>query len=210
MKFTSALSFVALFAVSSEAFTPLQSIKTDSFALYAHSTREEFVKNMAIGLTSAFVLAQNPSDANAYKYAGIGRGSAGVLDPKEAIVDADVLASESVQQALAKVKAYKSTVNEMMSALKSDSQADLGSVIRKEFDFVALRANLNTLNSAFDEETQRGTDRLIRLVMQDLTELETANKQKPGIPRSEIRLNAMMGKLAKLDGSFGDFLAFTN
>lgn len=67
---------------------------------------------------------------------------------------------------------------------------------------------MNTLNSAFDEDTQRGTDRLVRLIMQDITELETANKQKEGVKRSEKRLGIMFGKLDKLEKAFGDYLAF--
>lgn len=132
-----------------------------------------------------------------------------MLDPATAIIDDEILASSAVQNAFAKVKDYKSTVASLKSTLDSNKQADIGSVIRKDLDFVQLRADLNTLNSAFDEDTQRGTDRLVRLIMQDVTELETANKQKEGVARSEKRLAIMLGKLDKLDKAFGEYLAFT-
>jgi hypothetical protein len=81
-------------------------------------------------------------------------------------------------------------------------------VVRKQFDFSKLRSDLNTFNSAFDEDTQKGTDKLVRVILQDLTELETANKQKEGIERSERRVNNMMAKIDKLQLTFDDFLKF--
>jgi len=97
----------------------------------------------------------------------------------------------------------------MQSDLKGNSQADIGPTVRAKFDFVKLRADLNTANSAFDEDTQRGTDRIARLILQDITELETANRQKDGVARSEKRLTIMTKKLDKLSKAFSDYLAFT-
>merc|ERR1712038_456235 len=101
-----------------------------------------------------------------------------------------------------KVKSYKKTVESIKATLESNKQADVGPIIRKDLDFVALRTDLNTLNTAFDEDTQGGTDRLVRLIMQDITELETANRQKEGVARSEKRLSIMFSKLEKLDKAF--------
>ena len=97
----------------------------------------------------------------------------------------------------------------MKKALAENSQVDLKPVLRKEFDFAILRGDLNTLNTAFDEETQRGTDRLIRVILQDLNELEASNAQKEGVPRSDIRLSKMNGKLDKLQVAFDTFLKFS-
>ena len=137
-----------------------------------------------------------------------GPGSA-VIDPKDSIVDDEIFKTAPVQKALKAVKNYSSIVSEMKKALTANSQVDLKPVIRKEFEFSALRADLNTLNTAFDEDTQRGTDRLIRVILQDLTELEIANAQKDGIPRSDIRLSKMNGKLDKLEDAFNTFLKFS-
>ena len=125
-----------------------------------------------------------------------------MLNPTDAIIDEEILKSTQVQNAWGKIKAYLNGVPlvKMKAALETEP--------RKEFDSVALRTSLNTVNSAFDEDTQRGTDRLIRNIMQDITELETSNRQKPGVPRSDIRLNIMKGKLDKLAKAFGDYLAF--
>lgn len=103
---------------------------------------------------------------------------------------------------------YAAQVKDMKSKLQADSQVNLGPVLRKEFDFSKLRADLNTVNTAFDEETQRGTDRLIRVILQDLSELEVANTQKEGIPRSDIRVAKMAAKLDKLESAFDDYLKF--
>ena len=150
-----------------------------------------------------------PEQASAAKYGGFGAGSPNVFSPSDAIVDEDILKSGPVQSALERVKGYSNLVKEMGAALDKDPQLDLGPTIRKQFDFVQLRSSLNTLITAFDEDTQRGTDRLIRLVMQDLTELETSNRQKDGITRSDRRLDIMKGKLNKLGTSFDDLLALS-
>ena len=150
-----------------------------------------------------------PAPAQAAKYGGFGAGSPGVLDPKTAEIDQDVFKSTEVQNALNKVKGYQAAVRSMQSTLASDPQANVKKTILKELDFAELRATLNTVNSAFEEDTQRGTDLLIRAIIQDITELETANQQKEGIPRSERRLEIMNGKLAKLDKAFSGFLDFT-
>jgi len=168
--------------------------------------RLQFIQQTVAATAAAFTLL--PNSANAAKYGSFGAGSPEVLDPSTAVVDEEILASEPVQKAFAAVKSYKKTIEDIKSLLDSNNQADVGPIIRKELDFVQLRADLNTLNSAFDEETQRGTDRLVRLIMQDVTELETANKQKPGVERSEKRLSIMYGKLEKLNKAFADYLAF--
>merc|ERR1712157_579462 len=119
-----------------------------------------------------------------------------------------ILASEGVQKSLKEVQTFLDSVQSMQAALAKDSQADIGPTIRREFDFSKLRVSLNTLNSAFDEDTQRGTDRIIRIIIQDITELEASNKVKEGGVRSERRLGIMNGKLTKLAKAFDDFLAF--
>jgi hypothetical protein len=149
-----------------------------------------------------------PGVASAAKYGAIGASSPGVLDPKEAIVDDQIFASSAVQNALKSVKSYSALVGEMKKALAENDQVNLGPVLRKQFDLGKLRSDLNILNSAFDEDTQRGTDRLIRGILQDLTELETANSQKEGIERSPRRVGNMNAKLEKVQGAFSGYLAF--
>ena len=169
------------------------------------TSRADFVRNLSFTAASLAIL---PKPASAAKYGGFGAGSPEVIDPKSAIVDEEILATDAVQKSLAGIKSYVSSVKSMQATLSSDGQADIGSTIRKDFDFVQLRTTLNTLNSAFDEDTQRGTDRIIRIILQDITELEASNKVKEGGVRSERRLGIMNGKLAKLEKAFNDLLAF--
>jgi hypothetical protein len=179
-----------------------------SLALNAETTRTEFIKQSVA--TIAASLAFLPGQANAANYGGLGAGSPEVFDPKDAIVDTDILKSDSVQKGLSAVRGYKQSVVDMKATLASDNQADIGPKIRKDFDFSVIRTDLNAINAALDEDTQRGTDRIVRAILQDITELEVAQKQKPGVPRSETRLKNVCGKLDKLEKSFDDYLAFAN
>jgi hypothetical protein len=51
-------------------------------------------------------------------------------------------------------------------------------------------------NEAFSEDTQRGTDRLIRNVIQDLTELDRESIIKIGKTRSEVKVKAVEKRLS--------------
>lgn len=174
-------------------------------SLNAESSRKQFLAQSA-AFAAALVFA--PTQSQAAKYGDFGAGSPLVLDASTAEVDADILGSSAVQGAISKIRGYKASAQEMKKTLQADSQANIRPYIVKELDFATIRDTMNTFNTAFDEDTQRGTDRLIRVIMQDITELEQANAQKDGIPRSERRLDTMYSKLAKLDNAFGDFLAF--
>ncbi len=161
----------------------------------------------AVAATVAWTVDASP--ASAAKYGSFGSDSPEVLDPADAIVDSGVLKSDVVQNAISKTKRYQAAVQSLQAALDQQPQANLIPYIRKEFDFVQVRGDLNTLNLPLDEETQRGTDRIIRIILQDITELESASQQKDGVPRSDRRLDAVRGKLTKLNQAFSDLLAFT-
>jgi len=171
------------------------------------TTRSTFLKQAAVcsGVFAAFLPT---TEANAAKYGSFGAGSPEVLNPTDAVVDKELLQSADIQKSLAAVKNYLETVNSVKQALIKDSQADVNGFVAKEFDFVQLRTDLNTLGTVYDEDTQRGTDRLIRIILQDITELLVTSKLKSGIPRSDRRLEAMNRKLEKLSKAFEDFLAF--
>ena len=96
-----------------------------------------------------------------------------------------------------------------MTELSSNTQADLIPGIRKTFEFSKLRNDMNTFGTSFDEDTQRSIDRISRLIIQDVTELEAASAFKGG-GRSEKRYANVLGKLKKLDGAFGELLAYTS
>lgn len=171
------------------------------------TSRLEFIQTAsAATLISALTGAAGP--ANAAKYGSFGAGSPEVIDPKSAIIDKEILESTEVQNAISGIRTYLDAVTSMQADLSADGQADVGPTLRSKFDFVKLRTDLNLATTALDEDTQRGTDRIGRLIMQDITELEAANRQKDGIPRSEKRLEIMNRKLSKLSKAFSDYLAF--
>jgi len=203
----SALSFTTAKGISKQ-HEPL-AMSADSESSSTNPTRHQFLQTLTTSaLLTTMTLTTSSLPASAAKYGGFGADSPNVLDPKTATIDRDILASESCQKAIASITQYSKAVKFLQDKLKENDQTDIGPFLRKEFDFTKLRSDLNAVNEAFDEDTQRGTDRLVRLVLQDITELEAANRQKEGVPRSEKRLGIMQGKLSKLDRAFSDFLAF--
>jgi hypothetical protein len=175
------------------------------------SRRAMMSRVIGIGSTSFVSSLLLPiSSASAAQYGGFGAGSPEVIDPTTAQFDIDVLKSSSVQKAIDTVREYKSGVNQMQSSLNQDAQVDLHSILVKRYDPATVRTTLNTVNTAFEEDTQRGTDRLIRAILQDVTELDLANAVKAGTSRSVRRVETLQAKLSKLDKAFGDILAFVD
>jgi hypothetical protein len=190
--------------------TETSSLQAEHQQTTSSTTRGAFLSQAAAAVTASLLMGGvvTPAPANAAKYGQFGAGSPLVLDPTDADIDRDVLGSSSVQNAIRKVKDYQTKVQEMQASLAADNQANLRRTILKEFDFAQLRDTLNSIDAAIEEDSQKGVDRLIRAILQDLTELEIANTQKDGIQRSPRRLEIMNGKLAKLDQAFNDYLAF--
>lgn len=192
---------------SAMAFTTPSQTTRFPVSLSAETTRTNFIKQASSTIAgAAFLITSTP--ANAAKYGKIGKGSPLVLDPDTAEVDQEILNSAPVQKAFANLKQYNAAAKSIKGVLQKNPQANVGPEIQKYFEFSRLRVDLNTLNSVFDEDTQKGTDRLIRNILQDITELEVQSVIKDGIPRSDIRLNKMIAKCDKLTKAFDDYLAF--
>ena len=71
-----------------------------------------------------------------------------------------------------------------------------------------LRDAMNKFNTAFDEETQRGTDRLIRVALQDITELQREVIVKDGKSRSEAKAAIVDKRLAALEDALTTLSSF--
>jgi len=71
------------------------------------------------------------------------------------------------------------------------------------------RVSLQVVTTVFDDTTQGTTDRVIRAILYDLTELETASRLKKGeterTPKKIANVNKWFGKL---DKDFDDLLAY--
>merc|ERR1712146_552642 len=131
-----------------------------------------------------------------------------VIDPKDAVIDTELLKSTEVQTSIKDVKTYRETVSRIAKNLKTDTQYDMLPEIRQEFEFSKLRDTLNQVNTVFDEDTQKGTDRLVRVILQDVNELGESSRMKSGYPRSDKKAVFISKKLAKLEKAFGDLLEF--
>lgn len=205
-------------SVSSSLTTATSSVVADysPSALFAagapqEQSRAAFLSHAGAAVFTAFaVVGAAAQPAAAAQYGSFGAGTSPlVLNPADAEIDAQVLQSPKVQAALQKVRTtYQPAVARMQAALAADPQSNVRATLTKELDAAGLRDALNTINAAFEEDTQRGTDRLIRVILQDITELDMANTQKEGVARSPRRVEIMNGKLSKLAQAFDDYLAF--
>jgi hypothetical protein len=129
-----------------------------------------------------------------------------MIQPSTAEIDYDLLKSSPVKDAIVTIQKARASVSQLQTLLLADPQAVVTSAAVG--DPYKLREALNLINRAFDEDTQRNTDRLIRGVVQDLVEFDIAAAQKDGIARSTRRLDNVNSKLFKLARTFDDFLAF--
>ncbi|EWM22295.1 hypothetical protein Naga_100933g3 [Nannochloropsis gaditana] len=131
-----------------------------------------------------------------------------VIKPSDAEVDQDILKSSEVQNELKAIRNYKEGVSSLRSELAGNAQVDLYSRVRKDLDVSSLRDSLNKVNTVFSEDTQRGTDRIVRIILQDVNELEAATRQRPGTQRSDTKLKLITKKLKKLDAAFAELLTY--
>ncbi|CAN0155350.1 unnamed protein product, partial [Ectocarpus sp. 8 AP-2014] len=131
-----------------------------------------------------------------------------VLDPRSAVKDSDKMASDGVKKDLAALKNYQSATKDISAALAKDPQANVLPKVQQTFKFAEFRQVLNGVNDVFDEDTQRGTDLIIRNMLQDALELSQASKMKPDVPRSARKVEILNKKLKKLDQAFDTLNAY--
>lgn len=122
-----------------------------------------------------------------------------IVKATDAVLDEEALNSAEFKAALKELKSYYSTVKSLRESVTSDGQFDIGKVISTDFDANKVRSTFNALNAVFDKDTQKGTDRLQRGIIQDLLEIDTSAKLTPGKPRSPKKLALVNEKLAKLE-----------
>ncbi|KAJ1411400.1 hypothetical protein B484DRAFT_402649 [Ochromonadaceae sp. CCMP2298] len=164
------------------------------------------IATAVVSILSAGVLQLAP--VQAANYGGFGSTYAAVLDPKKAEMNEETYKSGDVTSALEGVKGYTSTVAAMRADLAKDSQTPLSKRLFTELSPGKLRTVLNKYNNAFAEDTQRGTDRLIRNILQDVTELEREAIIKPGKARPESKVRLIERRLAAAETSLKELCAF--
>lgn len=169
------------------------------------SRRDFFAKSFAGAAAGAFV---STSAASAANYFGDKDKYPGVVKPSDAVIDQELLGTDSVKNGIESLKKYSASTKELQSQMAKDGQAAINSEVRKTFEVSKLRCALNDVNVVFDEDTQRGTDRLIRDIIQDVFEVENVSRVKEGVPRSTRKIETINKRLQKLDKAFTDVLAF--
>jgi hypothetical protein len=130
--------------------------------------------------------------------------------PQDAEIDDDLIKSGKVQGSLKKIKGYKAATASLKSQFDSNTNLNLIPTIRKDLDVSELRNDLNNVGTAFDDETQQTTDRILRAILYDVTELENVATPKKGaeINRSAKRIKAINQWFSKIDNDLTDFLSY--
>ena len=101
--------------------------------------------------------------------------------PKDADVDDELFATKPVQESLARLKKAKAAGQALKATFAKDTNANLIPAIRKDFDFAALRNDLNVVSTIFDDQTQVTTSSPL-----------TASSSSPSRPLSSPSLTSSL------------------
>eukprot|EP01038_Epipyxis_sp_PR26KG_P014074 gene14074-18884_t len=171
------------------------------------STQQKMkILTAALSILTAFSIDWAP--ANAANYGGFGSTYAEVVDPKTAVINEDAIKSEDVKSGYTGLIALKSTISAIKDDISKNPKLEVSQRLAKELEPGAVRLVLNKYNSAFSEDTQRGTDRLIRQFIQDLTELKRVVAVKPGNERSDGKAKLVIKRLTAAEAALDDLAAF--
>lgn len=130
------------------------------------------------------------------------------IKPADIAKDAEALGTASVKGAISKLASYRDAVAALRKDFKADPQLAVGAKARALFTISDLRDVLNEVDSVFDEESQKETDRVVRRIIQDVEELETSAAVRPGTPRSPKKIDRVDRWFDKLDSDFERLLSF--
>lgn len=129
--------------------------------------------------------------------------------PSDSDADDELLGSGKVQGAIKALRGFQASANVLKGSFASEPNMQLIPVVRKEFDFAAVRDSLNVATTPFDDATQATLDRASRAILYDLTELESAARFKKGDPeRTPKKIAAVNKWFSKLDADFTSYLAY--
>lgn len=210
----------ALLATSVSSFTQNQPAVSRITSLEATSSRGEFLAQLAgaaavagIFPGDAFALGPPKSKATPAPLAAsagaaaVAGASPGIIDVSSVVIDKEVFGSLLVQKALKDVTDYSAIINEMKNTLSVDANVDLEPVIKKEFDYGKVRADINELQSAFDKKTQKTTKILADIILVDLAKLEESTiRSKDGTERGSLDVKTVLSLLDKIYYSFDEIL----
>ena len=158
----------------------------------------------ALAVLSSLTFAVAP--VNAAQYGGFGKAPTAVLQASDVVISE---VTENAKTGKANLDKFVTSVRSIRSTLKSDAQADLVAPIKANLNPATLRDALNKYNTAFDEASQKGTDRLIRVALQDITELQREVVMKDGKIRADSKVSAIDKRLAALEDALTTLCDYT-
>lgn len=130
------------------------------------------------------------------------------INPKDAVLVTEAASSTDVKTGREGLQDLINKLDSLKSELEKNRQAEVSDRVQKDFRLDAVRETLNKFNGAFSEDTQRGSDRLIRLFLQDVTSLEREGQVKTGRERSEARTNSILKTLNKAESTLKELQSF--
>lgn len=161
-----------------------------------------------------------PQVASAKNGTGLERAFSKVLFPKEGfnapdsvtpsdkIVNKDALKTKEAKDALSTIRSYDSAITDLYEKFQKDPQIELTVSVRNLVSISALRNALNVVNEAIDEDSQIATDKVVRGIIQDIGELETAALLKKGGTRTPKKIERTADWFDKLTSDFTKLLSF--
>ena len=167
------------------------------------------ISTSIVALISSVAITVSPVNAEASKSPlYVGGGYAEVIDPKTATFNDELKNSEDVKAGVSGLADLTKAVQSIKADLVKDPNVDLVGRVAKDLNAGKIRNVLNKYNQAFSEDTQRGTDRLIRGIVQDVQELERDVLVKAGKSRSESKIKNLTKRLDATESAFKDLAAY--
>lgn len=164
------------------------------------TARRGFVTQTAGALAASAFVGVSPSSAGYVTSLGFS-GS----DGASADVDKEVLAKVSGD--VSKVVEYGNKAKALLAKYEKDPKADISADLRG-FNVADIRSSMNSVNTAFGEDFQKQSDRMVRNVVQDVAELEILSAVKDGATRSDKKAKSVDRFVVKLDKDLSEFISF--
>jgi hypothetical protein len=124
-----------------------------------------------------------------------------LISHADAVIDSELASSEDFKKGLEGLTKVSQAVKTLKEDFSKNGNLDVIGRVRSDLNAAEVRTSLNKYSSAFSEETQRGSDRLIRQVIQGITELEREGLVKEGKARSGPKTAAVGKRLASISDS---------
>lgn len=129
-------------------------------------------------------------------------------DPAGGAIDKSVLESPSGKAAVKTLLKYQSEIDSLYAEFKGNPQLELNPRVGKTFPISELRDALNQFGEAFDENSQKETDKVVRNIIQDIGELQTAGALRAGTVRTERKIQRTNDWFERLTTDFKRLMSF--